>query len=94
MKSLIGSSGVCCKEVTSLDGDNDIIINRKVQVRIDSSAFDGINNAAVLRAVDLGESYMRNVTELRSLTKILPRSQTKSAEFQVSLFLHNNLPKS
>jgi hypothetical protein len=76
--------------VTSLDGSNEII-TRKVQVRIDDDAFIGISNAVVLRAVDVGESYLRNVTELRSQTNILPRSDSRSAEFQVSILLNEKL---
>ena len=82
--SATGSTGVCCKEVTRLDGNNEII-TRKVGVRIDDNTFGGISNAIVLRAVDVGESYLKNVTELRSQANILPRSQSKSAASQVSL---------
>ena len=55
-------TGVCCKEITELDGKNEILASRP---RIGIRAQPILSDVAVLRAIDIGESAINNITNIR-----------------------------
>ena len=76
-----GSTGVCCKDITKLEGSNQIV-HPPPEIGIRSIGI--ISNAELLRAVDLGESFLSNVTKKRTDSKTLKGK--KSPEFQHAVF--------
>jgi hypothetical protein len=78
-----GSKGVCCKEVTRLEGTNSIIVVEDLGLRSISN-LGVLSNSLVLRALDVGNSFLQNVTNSRS--KATTNSNSASAVFQHAAF--------
>jgi hypothetical protein len=77
-----GSSGVCCQEITKLDGTNLIVRQPDVGIR---ETVVGLADAVVLRSIDIGESFLQNVTNTRSKANLVPG--TSSPEAQHAMFM-------
>ena len=76
------SKGVCCKEVTQLEGTNSIIVAPDVGLR--STNLGSLSTSVVLRALDLGQSWVNNITNIR--TKSTTNKNLKSAAYQHAVF--------
>ena len=77
-----GSTGVCCKEVTQLEGTNGIIVAPDFGLR--STNLGVLSTSVVLRALDLGQSWVNNITNIR--TKSTTNKNLKSAAYQHAVF--------
>jgi len=71
-----GSSGVCCEEITKLDGTN-LMVRQDVGIR---ASVEGLADAVVLRSIDIGESFLQNVTSTRSKSNLVPGDTSPEAQ--------------
>ena len=77
-----GSTGVCCKEVTKLEGTNSIIQTPDVDLRTTNLGI--LSTAVVLRALEIGDSFLQNITNTRTNSKT--NKNSGSAEYQHAEF--------
>ena len=76
-----GSTGVCCKEISKLEGSNSILRVPDVGPRAPAIS---LSNAVVMNAIDMGESFLKNVTQL--MKNSITVKGTKSPESQHAMF--------